>query len=154
MPATNRGVLDRRRLLAVGGAVAALLVADWLAGAWPAPMQRGEYPFTLESPPATRRPTGWCCGRGWRLNRCQRMRDAGLWPGDVIVAMDDARIDTVEDLFAELRQRKPDFQVRLTIVRDGRQQQATVTLGRAAQLSRAQYQPLACQKALARSAVP
>jgi hypothetical protein len=26
------------------------------------------------------------------------MRDAGLWPGDVIVTMDDARIDTVEDL--------------------------------------------------------
>jgi S1-C subfamily serine protease len=42
--------------------------------------------------------------------------------------MDDARIDTVEDLFAELRQRKSGFQVRLTIVRDGLQQQATVTL--------------------------
>jgi alkaline phosphatase D len=47
MPATNRGVIDRRRLLAVGGAVAAVLVADRLAGAWPASVQRGGYPFTL-----------------------------------------------------------------------------------------------------------
>ena len=47
MPATNRGVIDRRRLLAAGGAVAAVLVADRLAGAWPAPAQRGGYPFTL-----------------------------------------------------------------------------------------------------------
>jgi alkaline phosphatase D len=47
MPATNRGVIDRRRLLAAGGAVAGVLVADRLAGAWPAPAQRGGYPFTL-----------------------------------------------------------------------------------------------------------
>jgi alkaline phosphatase D len=47
MPATNPGVIDRRRLLAVGGTVAAVLVADRLAGAWPAPVQRGGYPFTL-----------------------------------------------------------------------------------------------------------
>jgi serine protease DegQ len=53
---------------------------------------------------------------------------AGLRPGDVIVAIDDARIETVEDLFSELRQRKPGSRVRLTIMRDGRQQEATVTL--------------------------
>jgi serine protease DegQ len=53
---------------------------------------------------------------------------AGLRPGDVIVRMDDAGVDTVEDLFGELRQRRPGSQVRLTFVRDGRQQQATVTL--------------------------
>ena len=53
---------------------------------------------------------------------------AGLRPGDVIVAIDDARIETVEDLFSELRQRKPGSRVRLTIIRDGRQQAATVTL--------------------------
>jgi serine protease DegQ len=53
---------------------------------------------------------------------------AGLRPGDVVVAMDDARIETVEDLYAELRQRKPGSQVRLTILRDGRQQEVTVTL--------------------------
>jgi alkaline phosphatase D len=47
MPATTRKVLDRRRLLAAGGAAAALLIADRLAGAWPAPAQRSGYPFTL-----------------------------------------------------------------------------------------------------------
>jgi serine protease DegQ len=53
---------------------------------------------------------------------------AGLRPGDVIVRMDDAAVDTVEDLFGELRQRKPESQVRITYIRDGRQQEATVTL--------------------------
>jgi serine protease DegQ len=53
---------------------------------------------------------------------------AGLRPGDVIVRMDDAAVDTVEDLFGELRQRKPSSQVRITFIRDGREQQATVTL--------------------------
>jgi serine protease DegQ len=53
---------------------------------------------------------------------------AGLRPGDVIVRLDDANVDTVEDLFGELRQRRPGSQVRLTFVRDGREQQATVTL--------------------------
>jgi serine protease DegQ len=53
---------------------------------------------------------------------------AGLQPGDVILGMDDAEIATVEDLFAELRQRRPGSQARLTISRDGRQQEVTVTL--------------------------
>jgi serine protease DegQ len=53
---------------------------------------------------------------------------ADLRPGDVIVRLDDANVDTVEDLFGELRQRRPGSQVRLTFIRDGRQQQATVTL--------------------------
>src|SRR5215218_8361898 len=47
MPAMTRSVIDRRRFLAAGGAAAAVLVADRLAGAWPAPVQRGGYPFTL-----------------------------------------------------------------------------------------------------------
>jgi len=76
----------------------------------------------------------------------------------VLVRIDDANIDTVEDLFAELRQRKPRSQARLTFIRDGREQEATVILadrpaGYSPRLS-GQYQPLACQKALARSAVP
>jgi len=37
----------------------------------------------------------------------------------VLVRIDDANIDTVEDLFAELRQRKPGSQARLTFIRDG-----------------------------------
>ena len=53
---------------------------------------------------------------------------AGLRPGDVIVRMDDAAVDTVEDLFGELRQRKPASQVKITYIRDGREQQATATL--------------------------
>ena len=53
---------------------------------------------------------------------------AGVRPGDVIVGLDDAAVDTVEDLFGELRQRKPGSQVRLTIVRDGRRQEVAVTL--------------------------
>jgi serine protease DegQ len=54
---------------------------------------------------------------------------AGLRPGDVIIRMDDATIDSVEDLFGELRQRKPESRTRITYIRDGREQQATVTLG-------------------------
>src|SRR5215218_7061892 len=54
---------------------------------------------------------------------------AGLQPGDVIVRLDDKPIDSVEDLFGELRQRKPESQARLTYLRDGQEQQATVTLG-------------------------
>jgi serine protease DegQ len=53
---------------------------------------------------------------------------AGLEPADVITGMDDARIETVEDLFGELRQRKPGSQARLTFIRGGRSQEATVTL--------------------------
>lgn len=54
--------------------------------------------------------------------------EGGLQPGDVIVGMDDATIDTVEDLFGELRQRRPGTQARVTYIRDGRSQEATVTL--------------------------
>ena len=46
----------------------------------------------------------------------------------MIVRMDDATVDSVEDLFGELRQRRPGSQVRLTLIRDGREQQVTVTL--------------------------
>jgi alkaline phosphatase D len=47
MPATTPGVLDRRRFLAAGGVAAALLVADRLAGGWPAPARGLGYPFRL-----------------------------------------------------------------------------------------------------------
>jgi S1-C subfamily serine protease len=46
----------------------------------------------------------------------------------VIVRIDDDAVDTVEDLFGELRQRKPASQARITFIRDRREQQATVTL--------------------------
>jgi S1-C subfamily serine protease len=35
----------------------------------------------------------------------------------------------VEDFFGELRQRRPGDKVQLTLVRDGREQQVSVTLG-------------------------
>jgi serine protease DegQ len=54
--------------------------------------------------------------------------EARLQPGDVIVGIDEARVDTVEDLFGELRQRRPGTEARLTIIRDGRSQEVTVTL--------------------------
>jgi serine protease DegQ len=54
--------------------------------------------------------------------------EAGIQPGDVIVGIDEARIETVEDLFGELRQRRPGTQARLTIIRDGQSQEVTVTL--------------------------
>ena len=60
--------------------------------------------------------------------RWPRAAQAGLQPGDVIVRLDDKPIDSVEDLFGELRQRKPESQARLTYIRDGQEQQATVTL--------------------------
>ena len=76
----------------------------------------------------------------------------------MLVRIDDANIDTVEDLFAELRQRKPGSQARLTFIRDGGSRRPpsswpTARLASPPRLS-GQYQPLACQKALARAAVP
>jgi serine protease DegQ len=53
---------------------------------------------------------------------------AGLRPGDVITRLDAKPIDTVEDLFGELRQHRPGDRVTLTVVRDGREQQLTASL--------------------------
>jgi serine protease DegQ len=54
---------------------------------------------------------------------------AGLREGDVIVALDGEPIRTVEDLFAQLRQRRPGQRVSLTVVRDGDRRELDVTLG-------------------------
>jgi serine protease DegQ len=54
---------------------------------------------------------------------------AGVQPGDVIVRLDDRPIETVEDLFAELRDHKPGEQVALTVKRGGDEQTIEVTLG-------------------------
>jgi serine protease DegQ len=54
---------------------------------------------------------------------------AGVKPGDVIVGMDDRRIELVEDLFAELREHEPGTTVTLTITRKGEQKKLDVTLG-------------------------
>jgi S1-C subfamily serine protease len=54
---------------------------------------------------------------------------AGLRPGDVIVAVDGNAVDGVDDLFAELRRRRPGERVTLTIVRGDDRRQIAVTLG-------------------------
>ena len=54
---------------------------------------------------------------------------AGLREGDVIVQMDDRKIELVEDVFAELRDHKPGEQVAVTVVRGGDRNEVDVTLG-------------------------
>lgn len=52
---------------------------------------------------------------------------AELQPGDVIVRIADREIASVEDLFAELRNRDAGETVTVTVVRDGEEQQVEVT---------------------------
>jgi S1-C subfamily serine protease len=47
----------------------------------------------------------------------------------VIVAFDDEPIATVEDLFGQLRRRRPGEDVVVTVVRDGDRRELDVTLG-------------------------
>jgi S1-C subfamily serine protease len=47
----------------------------------------------------------------------------------VIVALDGTRVETMDQLIELVSRREPGDSVRLTIVRDGRQQEVTVTLG-------------------------
>ena len=49
--------------------------------------------------------------------------------GDLITAIDDRPVKSTEDYFSALEQHKPGEQVRLTIERDGEQQQVATTLG-------------------------
>jgi serine protease DegQ len=53
----------------------------------------------------------------------------GIVEGDVIVAFDDEPIATVEDLFGQLRRRRPGENVVMTVVRDGARRKLDVTLG-------------------------
>ena len=54
---------------------------------------------------------------------------AGLRAGDVIVTIGGRPIENVEDLFAELRRRRPGEQVELTIIRGRDRRELTVRLG-------------------------
>jgi serine protease DegQ len=57
---------------------------------------------------------------------------AGLHPGDVIVAFGSTRVASVEDLYAALRRYKPGDRVKVTVWRNGKKVDLTVTLsGRA-----------------------
>jgi len=55
--------------------------------------------------------------------------DAGIQPGDVITAIGDTRVATVEDLLGALRRHKPGDKVSVTIVRNGEESTVDVTLG-------------------------
>jgi S1-C subfamily serine protease len=54
---------------------------------------------------------------------------AGVQARDVIVQMDDRKIELVEDVFAELRDHKPGEKVTVTVVRGGDRRDVDVTLG-------------------------
>jgi serine protease DegQ len=55
---------------------------------------------------------------------------AGVEQGDVIVSLQGEPIETVEDLFAALRDYKPGDSVTVTVVRDGKRRDLDVELGR------------------------
>jgi 2-alkenal reductase len=55
-------------------------------------------------------------------------RQAGLQPGDIITRVNDQPVNEQKSLAQLLNQYKPGDEVRLTIVRDGREQQLTVKL--------------------------
>ena len=55
---------------------------------------------------------------------------AGLRAGDTIVRFDDIAVGNIYDYTFALRSRKPGQQVRITVKRDGKEQQLVATLGR------------------------
>jgi S1-C subfamily serine protease len=55
--------------------------------------------------------------------------EAGIRPGDVITAIGDTRVSTVEDLLGALRRQKPGDRVTVSLVRDGQESTVEVTLG-------------------------
>lgn len=57
--------------------------------------------------------------------------EAGLRPGDRIVAIDGEPVDAKHPLPDTLRRYRPGDTVRLTIIREGAEQTVSVTLGRA-----------------------
>jgi S1-C subfamily serine protease len=54
---------------------------------------------------------------------------AGIRPGDVVTAIGETQVSTVEDLLGALRRQKPGDQVSVSIVRDGRATTVDVMLG-------------------------
>lgn len=55
---------------------------------------------------------------------------AGIRPGDVITAIGDERIESVEDLLTALRHHKPGEQVAVRLLRGGKETEVQVTLGK------------------------
>lgn len=56
-------------------------------------------------------------------------KKAGLLTGDAVIAVDGENVNGAQSLVAQLRERRPDTKVVLTVVRDGRTQDVSVTLG-------------------------
>ena len=54
---------------------------------------------------------------------------AGLKPGDIIITLDGRAIKDGDDLVNEIASRRPGSTIRLGFLRDGKQQDATVTIG-------------------------
>ena len=54
--------------------------------------------------------------------------EAGLEEGDIVVQADGTAVDTMEQLQREIRGKKPGDALNLTIVRDGRRREASLTL--------------------------
>lgn len=57
--------------------------------------------------------------------------EAGIRRGDVILSVDEQPVDRVGELQQEIAERSPGDEVRLSIVREGRRESVTVTLGEA-----------------------
>jgi S1-C subfamily serine protease len=55
--------------------------------------------------------------------------DAGITPGDVIVAIDGNPVNGSESVVAAVRDREPGNQIEVVVLRDGEQRTLTVTLG-------------------------
>jgi S1-C subfamily serine protease len=54
---------------------------------------------------------------------------AGIMPGDVVVAVGDTSVETVEDLLGALRRHQPGEHVQVQLVRGGQEHAVTVELG-------------------------
>jgi S1-C subfamily serine protease len=55
--------------------------------------------------------------------------DAGMRPGDIIVAVDGEALATMSELVAEVRRRAPGDELTLTVIRDGEELDVDVVLG-------------------------
>jgi len=61
---------------------------------------------------------------------------AGIRGGDVVIRFDGINIDNIYDYTYALRSRKPGQQVRITVLRDGKEVELTATLGKSTRRSR------------------
>ncbi|HYZ26273.1 MAG TPA: PDZ domain-containing protein [Geminicoccaceae bacterium] len=75
-------------------------------------------------------PNGPAARAGLRPTRRDLMGSVRL--GDLIVAIDDKPLESTEDFFAALEERKPGDDVTLTVVRDDQPTSVPLTLGQEA----------------------